>query len=51
MVPFYAIVGARAIEETRSVVVDAFGQLPTDSYAFMEFYCTDRKCDCRRTHP
>ena len=48
VVPFYRVVGDRAIRETRSVQVTAGWGLPADSYGFIECYCTDPKCDCRR---
>ena len=48
VVPFYQIVGQRASRETRSVTVPEGLALPAGSYAFIEFYCNDPKCDCRR---
>jgi len=48
MVSLYQLIGPRAIDETRSVVILEDGELPKDSYAFMEFYCDDGECDCRR---
>jgi hypothetical protein len=50
MVPLYRLIGKRAGAETRSVTVPAGGAygLPGGSYGFVEFYCDDRKCDCRR---
>jgi hypothetical protein len=46
--PFYQIVGQRASLETRSVIVPEGLELPAGSYAFIEFFCDDPKCDCRR---
>ena len=39
-----------AWKETRSVSLSAGNQfgLPKDDYGFMELYCTDENCDCRR---
>ena len=33
---------------TRSIILPKGTELPADEYAFMEFYCDDPKCDCRR---
>jgi hypothetical protein len=38
-------VGAR---ETRSVTVTDGPDLPQGEFAFLEFYCNERGCDCRR---
>lgn len=36
-------------KETRTItLLEAYQGLPPDNYAFLEFYCTDSKCDCRR---
>jgi hypothetical protein len=49
MIPFFAVAGRRAADETRSIIIpDAGGCLPPDSYGFLEFYCDDPRCDCRR---
>jgi hypothetical protein len=45
---FYQIVGERAIRETRSVTVPKGMKLPAGSYGFIEFFCDDPTCDCRR---
>lgn len=38
-----------AARETRVVtLLEAHGPLPAGSYAFLELYCTDPDCDCRR---
>ena len=34
--------------ETRSVAVGQGPRLPGDEYAFIEFYCDESACDCRR---
>jgi hypothetical protein len=38
----------QARRETRSIATRGQPGLPDDEYAFCEFYCTDRHCDCRR---
>jgi hypothetical protein len=48
MIPFHKICPAVAACETRSVTVGPGRGLPADEYAFIEFYCEDRACDCRR---
>lgn len=48
MAPFmerFPEVGAR---ETRSVTVTDRLDLPDGEYGFLEFYCDERGCDCRR---
>jgi hypothetical protein len=48
--PFVERFGELAWKETRSVMVregNQFG-LPADEYGFMELYCNDDNCDCRR---
>ena len=41
-----------AEKETRSIVVPpgAKGPLPADSYGFIELYCDEVGCDCRRVY-
>ena len=48
MVPFFEAAGDRALAETRSITVIEDDLVPRDDYAFMEFYCDDPACDCRR---
>jgi hypothetical protein len=49
MRPFFDLVDRRhAHEETRSISLPEGTELPADEYAFIEFYCDDPKCDCRR---
>ena len=49
MVAFYQLVDkSHALDETRSLVLGEGHVLPPDGYAFMEFYCDDPRCDCRR---
>ena len=48
MTPFmerFPEVGAR---ETRSVTVTNRQDLPDGEYSFLEFYCNEPGCDCRR---
>ncbi len=35
-------------DEYRSLTIHRDGELPAGEYAFVEFYCADPKCDCRR---
>ena len=37
-----------AAQETRVVTVQADSRLPKGEFGFLEFYCADPKCDCRR---
>src|SRR5258707_102090 len=38
-----------AAQETRTIkLLDTHGGLPADSYGFLELYCNDPACDCRR---
>lgn len=37
-----------AFKETRSITVLAGQPMPADEYGFLEFYCTNKSCDCRR---
>jgi len=48
MTAFIDLVGERAIRETRTVLVLEDAVVPQGNYAFIEFYCTDPQCDCRR---
>jgi hypothetical protein len=49
LVRFDEYAGARAWDETRVLTLmdPGFG-LPPNEYAFVEFYCADPSCDCRR---
>ena len=38
-----------AAEEIRIITFLRKGQLPIGSYAFINSYCADKECDCRRT--
>lgn len=48
MIPFYSKFHDLAIHETRSVLVRGYDQIPNGEYGFIEFYCDDFHCDCRR---
>lgn len=37
-----------AAQETRTVKVLEDGRLPKGEFGFLEFYCPEPKCDCRR---
>ena len=45
---FYILFPESAEKETRVLtILDDNRNLPKDEYAFLERYCTDKKCDCR----
>ena len=51
MIPFHSVFPEVALRETRSFVLEdagAPGDIPADAYAFVEFYCEENGCDCRR---
>lgn len=48
MMPFYAKFRDLAFREMRSVIVPDDRLLPRGQYGFLEFYCTEVGCDCRR---
>lgn len=48
MVPFFTKFTRQAVEETRSVTVSRYRDLPPGAYGFLEFYCDEPDCDCRR---
>ncbi len=49
MVPFHSRCPDVARREIRSLtVLPGAGSPPTEEYAFLEWYCDDPKCDCRR---
>ena len=49
-VPFNELFPKIAEQETRVITVleDASGNLPPDGYAFLELFCNEVGCDCRR---
>jgi hypothetical protein len=51
MEPFYNKFPKIAKKETRSITIlkkGSFGSLPADHYTFLELYCSEENCDCRR---
>ncbi len=53
MIAFHSVLPDVAAREVRFVRTNAFPEalgagLPADEYAFLEFYCEDLACDCRR---
>jgi hypothetical protein len=48
MVPFYTQFPEIAARETRSIIVWGQDDLPDGEYGFLEFYCNEKNCDCRR---
>ena len=48
MIPFYSKFPDLAVQETRSVKVRGDDDLPDGEYGFIEFYCDESDCDCRR---
>jgi hypothetical protein len=48
MVPFYTHFRDLASKETRSVTVRGMPNLPDGEYGFVELYCDEPDCDCRR---
>ena len=48
MVPFVQVYPAQAVAETRTITVHHDADLPVGQYGFIEHYCDDLDCDCRR---
>ncbi|TSC54291.1 MAG: hypothetical protein LiPW30_715 [Parcubacteria group bacterium LiPW_30] len=48
MVPFYTRFPDLAEKETRVLTVQGWPGFPNGEYGFLELYCDDPKCDCRR---
>lgn len=49
MTPFHVVCPEPGLRETRSLhVLAPGGPLPVGEYAFLELYCEDPACDCRR---
>ncbi len=48
MTPFYTRFGNLAFEETRVVILQGSPDLPDGEYGFLELYCDELDCDCRR---
>jgi hypothetical protein len=48
MIPFFTRFRALAAEETRFITLQNHSTIPDGEYAFVELYCPDENCDCRR---
>ncbi len=48
MTPFMERFRETGVRETRSAIVAGQDDLPDGEFAFMEMYCNERGCDCRR---
>ncbi len=48
LAPFYSRFRELAFREMRTVLVPQHPSLPPLPWGFLEFYCTDADCDCRR---
>lgn len=48
MIPFYERFRELALEEMRSATIRGRQDLPDGEYGFLELYCGDPHCDCRR---
>ena len=48
MVPFYEVFPDLAFKETRCALIQSWKGLPDGEYAFIEYYCDELGCDCRR---
>lgn len=46
--PFFEQFKELAFQETRSITIRNNLGLPDDEYGFLEAYCNDEDCDCRR---
>ena len=48
MVPFYDEFPDLAVRETRTIYIRGRNDLPDGEYGFIELYCNEEDCDCRR---
>lgn len=48
MIPFQIRYPDLAVNETRTITVSGRDDLPDGEYGFIEFYCDEADCDCRR---
>jgi len=48
MSPFVSRFPALAGDETRVVIIVKHEEIPPGEYAFVEWYCDEKGCDCRR---
>ncbi|MBA3441078.1 MAG: hypothetical protein H0T92_14530 [Pyrinomonadaceae bacterium] len=51
MTPFSTKFADLAWQETRTITVCGRDELPDGEYAFVESYCDEASCDCRRVMP
>ncbi len=48
MTPFYTRFRDLAFQEMRAATVQGRSDIPDDEYGFLELYCDEPDCDCRR---
>ena len=48
LTPFYSRFRELAFREMRTVTLHGHETIPDGHYGFLEFYCNERGCDCRR---
>jgi hypothetical protein len=48
MVPFHALFHDLALKEMRSASIRGRDDIPDGEYGFLELYCNEAACDCRR---
>jgi hypothetical protein len=48
MLPFHTLFPEIGLAETRTAEIRHDETIPADTYGFIEHYCTDVTCDCRR---
>jgi hypothetical protein len=48
MKAFFTRYPREAAQETRTILVPSGEPVPADSYGFIEFFCAEPGCDCRR---
>ncbi len=48
MVPFYTLFPDLGFKEMRTITVRGLDDLPDGEYGFLELYCDEVDCDCRR---
>ena len=48
MTPFMERFRDTGVRETRTLIVAGHATLPDGQFAFMDLYCNERGCDCRR---
>lgn len=48
MTPFYTRFGDLAFQEMRVIFVRGMSDIPDGEYGFLELYCDELDCDCRR---